>query len=316
MHVAPGLEKRLRTSRGQVYCCRERLSNLMSMSPSIKGKNRARSMSETERTPLLRASTSVHPYTPSFDQIGNVPYVAVPDRQVRQRSTLSQVLSWLAVFTLIAFFAFLIFLAFVWVTLQGAPAVRQSPESIFSHAIRWRTTSVGVQNVSDGRISLSLRGEFGVDTDWVLGIDPEDDSAMAFARREVGRWLASTLGGFRSASPTTITIRDSEGVLLLNCTASKLGLPVRGTRAGKVSMAPVEIPMQLSPISDTEDLVRFAESTWTHGAARVNVLVPKVILQALRRVWWLPSEQRIARNVSRDISMTCRLFRLFKACIG
>jgi hypothetical protein len=288
------------------------LCNLMS--GNVKGKNRARSMSETERTPLLRGSTPLHNSTPSFDENGDLPHVPVSDRQLHQRSILSQVLSWIAVLTLIAFFLFLIFFAFIWVTLQGAPAVRQLPESIVSHAIRWRTTSVGVQNVSDGRISILVRGEFGVDTDWVLGIDTEDNSAMAFARRAAGRWLTSTLGGFRSDSPTAIIIRDSEGTLLLNCLAFKLSLPIRGTtRAGKVSMAPVEIPIQLSPISDTEDLVRFAESSWTRGIAQVNAAVPRVTLQALRRTWWLPSVQRIAPNVSQDIFITCRLFSLCEA---
>ena len=281
------------------------------MSGNAKGKNRARSMSETERTPLLRASTSLHVPRSSLDDYNDAPLIANPSRPPRQRSTLSQLWSWLAVFMLSAFFVLLIFLAFLWVTLKSAPAVRQAPESILSHAMRWRTTSVEVESVSGGRISLSVSGEFGVDTDWVLGIEPWDNSAMAFARRAAGRWLTSTLGGIRSTSTTSITIHDGEGVTLLNCTASKLDLPVRGTLStGKVGMAPVKIPVQLSPSSDAGDLIRFANSAWTTGVAHISVAVPKITLVALRRAFWLPEVKRSARDISQNLFITCRFFSL------
>ena len=262
-------------------------------------------MSETERTPLLGPSTSL--YRPFVDESDDVPHVPNPGRQHRQRSTLSQLLLWFFVLTLVAFFVLLIFFASIWVTLKGAPAVRQTPESIVSHAIRWRTTSVELQSVSGGRISLSVRGEFGVDTDWVLGIDRGDDSAMAFARRAAGRWLVSTAGGFHSPSPVDIIIRDGDGILLLNCTAPRLNLPVKGSlSSGKVGMTPVEIPVQLLPSPHAEDLIRFAESTWTRGFASVNAAVPQVTLQTLHRAWWLPAMQKTAKNISQNITMTCR----------
>lgn len=269
-----------------------------------KGKGRAIDVQDTERTPLLNASTSGDSST-SLRPDGDVPHAGSEDRQPRQRSIFSQIMSLIAVGVIIAFFGFLIFLVFVWATLRGAPASRQAPETIVNHATRWRTTSIEVANVTGGFIVVSVSGQLGVDTEWILGIDPDDDSAMASARRATGRWLVSAFGGLHANAPTTFSVWNHDGTFLLNCTTSKLDVPVLpNSGRGAIRMSPVTVPLRISPTDNTTDLLRFAEATWLHGAARVKVTAAEVVVETSRKPWWLPNVRRTVRDAHSNLEIT------------
>lgn len=282
------------------------------MSSASKGKGKARDVSEhnvQERTPLLTASTSY-----SSTSRGNVesgPSSVIDEYSPPPRSMLSRILSVLAVCIMIAFFLLFIFLAFVWLTLRGAPASRQAPESIVSHATRWRTTSLDVTDASRGHIMVQVQGQLGVDTDWILGIDPHDSSAMTFARRVTGRWLVSVLGGFESTESTTFSVNSfHDDTFLLNVTAQVLEVAVKAnSQAGRVRSSHVKIPLQINPSLNTTELSQFAEETWIRGAAHVKVSAAQMTVQPVRRPWWFPQVSKTVHNISTDLRIPrkCRL---------
>jgi hypothetical protein len=277
-----------------------------------KGKARAiDTVERDERTPLLAPSTSSHT---SRNTLG-VAVTLLPrriyddrdDSQRRQRSLLSQGLRWLSVFVVIGFFVFIIFLAVVWDTVKSAPASRQQPDAIVAHATRWRTISIDVLGVEDGDINISVSGELGIDTEWILGLDPEDESAMAYARRAAGRWMVQSLGGVRIISPTTLSVYDDNGVFLVNCTSTSFVANIlpNNARTRAVSMKPIRIPLKIAPSTNTTHLLHFANVTWLETAASFRVRAAEVTLLAAKRPWWFPQILTTVHEVSTNVQIAC-----------
>ncbi|KAF8311608.1 hypothetical protein DL93DRAFT_1402404 [Clavulina sp. PMI_390] len=291
------------------------------MVSDAKGKGKAKAIAvdvrETEHTPLITSSPILYTTplaassydVPADDAVRPGLRDAEHHQGRRQRSRLAQALSWLALFALVGLFSLLIFVAFVWATLRAAPASRLLPETVFSNATRWGTNSIQVVKVADGQVQLTVHADVGVDTEWVLGIDPDDDSAMAYARRATGRWLVSALGGLRAPASTTFTISAFDGTFLLNCTTGpQLAVPVLPNLAAfrkkrAIQMSPVTIPLTLAPSHNASDLVRVAQATWLHAGLRVKITTPELTLETARKPWWLPNVRRTMYNLDSNLAL-------------
>lgn len=290
-----------------------------------KGKQRAvdtgPATTGNERTPLLAGSVSSYASNNTIEstEAGHLIQQvhtnyddddserATLTRRQRWNATLTQVLKWLSVLIIVAFFALIIFLVVLWATVNSAPAARQQLEAIVIHATKWRTVSMEVLRVNDGDIDVSVSGELGVDTEWILGVDPKDQSSLAYARRAAGRWLVTTLGGARTSTITTVSVFDDDGVFLVNCTTYPFSAQVlpNNPHTQEIRMAPVRLRFGISPTTNSEDLIRFANLTWLQTAAKVSLHAQEVVVQAARKPWWLPRLTKTVRDVSTNLQINC-----------
>ncbi len=281
---------------------------------SAKGKQRAESRARngllymydqghsdpSESTSLLADSS-----TTVADEYGTRTLVTISSP--RRRRAWIRYFLWFISFLSLSGFFFLVIVLYLFSSLDRAPAARRAPLELLAHGIRWETSSVSLNSITEGAVDITVNGELGFDTDWILGVDT-DTGVLAPLRRSLTRWAIGRIGDLK-VSPTTASLYGQLGtsdVLLANVsTKDEINISVKPTqRGGIVHMQDVHFPLRVKTPNDALSVLKWSNETWTDGTARIQVHIPEATVSA-RKFAWLPSLSRKEHDINTSVTFKC-----------
>ena len=259
----------------------------------------------SESTSLLADAS-----TATVDEYGTHPLMTISPL-ARRRQAWIRCFVWFISFVSLTLFFFLIIALYLFSSLDRAPAARRAPLELLAHGIRWETSSVSLNSITDGAVDITVNGELGFDTDWILGVDA-DTGILAPLRRSLTRWAISRIGDLK-VSPTTASLYGQLGtstVLLANVsTKDETSISVKPTqRGGIVHMQDVHFPLRVTTPDNVLSALKWSNHTWTDGTAMIQVHIPEATVSA-RKFTWLPNLSRKEHDINTSVTFKCRSSR-------
>ncbi len=232
--------------------------------PGAKGKARAYSPYDTERTPLLASGSG----PPSGLEL-------TPPR----RSLISRLLT---VFLYSLLLCFLIFIVVAIIAYSyTSKAAGASPDQLIERAVVVRGPDrLDVLNVTaEGGIWLRVKGRIGVDAGSVLDVNTEeDDSMLRDLWKSLGRWGVHRLDTV-SLNLTTIDISSRDNHLAnVTIPPLELHLTVNPPR-DDTWLSPVTIPMYIQPTKNASALIAFLRESWRDGRMFLKANVGRAVVR-------------------------------------